>query len=881
MSDSAADKSKDGRAEPSSGHKDRVVKRNDLPMGAPPATALLEAARNSLLLNKLLGSLHYLHSQDFDMDHMTEERLERIAFLRDESLRYRRSQGKHRKDDEHQQVYATIFQIALEAQIEDAKDGVLMVERLKEDREKYTWERDEQDRIPPKRRECIQLMSDIGKRVATWQNYGIPFSPLAVDKCNFCTNVTLRALKDGVVCCTQHLPFPFRNTSTNAKMAPEMLCQFGIFLYKNLRFVPDGTKHTPKMITGTFDKLMRMPEDFKTGDPQALYISVHKMLPKLVASRIGLRPYVVPSNLRLAALPGVTAAAADDGGRTKLDNLTVKALLSTGAPETVAMVKCWLKECDENHPACSKALVVGSVSGKEPVLPTRVIDVGPPQSSANPRLILSKGRRARYCALSHCWGGAAILSTRRNNLAAMEAGISLDNFPATFVDAIKITRRLGIRYVWIDSLCIIQDDEEDWKSEAQKMGSVYQSAYLTIAASASPDASAHYIEPPRNEKLFKIRYGSEPKSPPPLSINGLFSRFIDAILLAYLPVFLSRFLLEVVARSLPQFVPLLTQDPKGDQCVITTQEPAKPEQDIEQAPLNHRGWVLQERLLSRRTLHFTRSQVYWECRQHAIAQDGTIFNPKSRFQFQFPLPGLIREMHTLRDAISDKTARRREFQTLWLSIAEFYTRCALTFDKDRLIALLGLVDKFSAFTTMTYVGGNWFLEDSDEIPVSLLWTSTKDARRPCPLRTASWSWASVEGEVDMTFHNRQYVIDAKLLKIEWPGRERKFPALRIRGQLLDVSVDLGADARQKARPISTAESGVIGNVNFDVKEEICQQLTCLFLMEDNAGYPIFLALVKTEEKHEKDGTAVYKRVGMGSMKRGYKKFGGRRMIVLV
>jgi hypothetical protein len=97
----------------------------------------------------------------------------------------------------------------------------------------------------------------------------------------------------------------------------------------------------------------------------------------------------------------------------------------------------------------------------------------------------------RYNALSHCWGsGQPIIRTVKDNIAELRKnGIALGDLPRTFQDAVEICRRLGVKYVWIDSLCIIQNDSQDWHNQAPRMASVYKNSFITIAASKAHDPS--------------------------------------------------------------------------------------------------------------------------------------------------------------------------------------------------------------------------------------------------------------------------------------------------------------------------------------------------------------------------------------------------------
>jgi hypothetical protein len=122
-------------------------------------------------------------------------------------------------------------------------------------------------------------------------------------------------------------------------------------------------------------------------------------------------------------------------------------------------------------------------------LPTRVVYVG--DGSREPYLYETSREDALYTALSHCWGGKKNihLTTKTADLEIRGESIPISTLPKTFADAVLLTRKLGIKYIWIDSLCIIQDDAEDWVRESARMAEVYQNAALTISADGAADGS--------------------------------------------------------------------------------------------------------------------------------------------------------------------------------------------------------------------------------------------------------------------------------------------------------------------------------------------------------------------------------------------------------
>jgi hypothetical protein len=145
--------------------------------------------------------------------------------------------------------------------------------------------------------------------------------------------------------------------------------------------------------------------------------------------------------------------------------------------------KC-LTQCLSSHARCRR-------SNGDTALPTRLLELGISKSNPSIRLRLSEGLPSdiQYATLSHCWGTIPMLKLARSNLASLQTAIALEDLCKTFQDALRLARRFGIKYLWIDSLCIIQDDEEDWSLEVGKMSIVYGQSILSIAATAATDGS--------------------------------------------------------------------------------------------------------------------------------------------------------------------------------------------------------------------------------------------------------------------------------------------------------------------------------------------------------------------------------------------------------
>ena len=146
----------------------------------------------------------------------------------------------------------------------------------------------------------------------------------------------------------------------------------------------------------------------------------------------------------------------------------------TLSTQNLELIANWLHGCDTGHLGCSVS--------ESDTLPTRVIDVGPLSARAPKPYLLCAGRiSGRFAALSHYWGTPSAsnptFKTEKHNYDERQALMILEGMPALFRDAIITTWKLGIQYLWIDSICIIQDSKEDWEAESAKMGSVYRNAY--------------------------------------------------------------------------------------------------------------------------------------------------------------------------------------------------------------------------------------------------------------------------------------------------------------------------------------------------------------------------------------------------------------------
>jgi len=350
-----------------------------------------------------------------------------------------------------------------------------------------------------------------------------------------------------------------------------------------------------------------------------------------------------------------------------------------GSHEGLNLVKRWLRGCLENHRECS-----GS-SMEERALPTRVIDVRVDGEVEAPCLVETNGVVGQYVTLSHRWAKPSeMVKLETANLEVFKKGLVLGDLPKVFQDAIYITRKLGLRYIWIDSICIIQDSLEDWEREAAKMSLVYSNSILTIAATGANDSS---------QGCFL------PRKPPA----------VEPVVLEY-PLHGTMEIGKLfIAPRLATF-----------------------DESISRAPLNRRGWVLQEFILSRRIVHYARDQMYWECQSISKAEDGASFVAFSRFK-------QLLSLHDRPDFSHTRLMHKR-----WYALVQDYKDRLLTKDTDMLPALAGLASEFGKLIQQKYLAGLWNVELTD----GLMWQA-KDSylTPPSTYRAPSWSWAALDGPI--------------------------------------------------------------------------------------------------------------------------------------
>jgi hypothetical protein len=319
-----------------------------------------------------------------------------------------------------------------------------------------------------------------------------------------------------------------------------------------------------------------------------------------------------------------------------------------------------------------------------PKLPARVLDVNKSESGSI-RLLETKGKVGYWACLSHCWGGEQPLTTTRDTIASHLDNIPWESLPKTFQDAVVVARAFEIQYLWIDSLCIIQHDYDDWQVESSHMAEIYHNAILTIAGSASSGP---------HQGLFRESH--------PAHIDSRFS-----------------------------------ETPGKKACEKVRYRKALVH-DVAELPLLSRGWVHQERLLSPRFLHFSKNELVWECMQHLACECGALNLADSSRKWLAPKD----RFHPYSLMLVDWMKRRGP--SVWHAVVSDYSRMALTNPEDIFPAVSGLAKSVLKTTKWQYVAGLW----RENMIMDLVWSTSNpySASRCVPWRAPTFSWASIVSE---------------------------------------------------------------------------------------------------------------------------------------
>jgi hypothetical protein len=384
-------------------------------------------------------------------------------------------------------------------------------------------------------------------------------------------------------------------------------------------------------------------------------------------------------------------------------------------------VSKWLKQClsDHQYDQCGSERLRGQF-----YVPDRLIKV-PAQEDDAVLLDLSRWNNRKlgtalptYAALSYCWGTAQGLTTTHATLHQRSIGIPWHSLPETSKDALVLCRALGIEYLWIDSLCIIQDDENDWLCQSGHMHKIYGHAIIVIAADAASDSNGGCFIRRSGTSVFKSNAPKGTTESPTVLVQ------------------------RRVSHNLRFYPPSILDGGRW--------------------PLSMRAWALQERLLATRIVHFTADEIMWEC-------SGGIF-------CECKLMDTVPQMSLRRSYASAVSAHSTDKRAAsWCEIVQTYTSKLLTRDTDRLPAILGLAKRLEDHNMGSYMAGIW----TEYLLKMVSWQSIgfgiMSHRRPSNYTAPTWSWASVVGPIawdiingavseKIQIDNSKYV--AKVIRVE-------------------------------------------------------------------------------------------------------------------
>ncbi|KAH9242161.1 hypothetical protein K456DRAFT_1857747 [Colletotrichum gloeosporioides 23] len=405
---------------------------------------------------------------------------------------------------------------------------------------------------------------------------------------------------------------------------------------------------------------------------------------------------------------------------------------STNDEATWRVVEDWISNCVENHPNCnSRSLPDGIVQQEFATessrdisethrreLPSRLLKLETVGQQRTFRLVTRQeiATRASYATLSHCWGTKPWdrnLILNQTNLATLSTSQPIANLPKTFREAFVVLERLQLEYLWIDRFCIFQDSEEDWLAEASEMHNVYANSIICISALGAEDDDGG---------LFFSR--------DPLAVR---------IPVVNIPIGESN-------KPVPH---------AGEMAMAYIRNT-----DSQSAVLSKRGWVLQERILAPRVLHFGKTQVLWECNTTVSSEAQPKFDKWKSVHVLLAHPD-IRPNYKRRTVW--KTTIGYEPPSFenpidcifieWYHILDYYNDCHLTKSDDKLVAISAIAKDMKKHLShlgesSVYLGGLW----RSRMPRNLLWQVSNPAKRPKGYRAPSWSWASVDNASLFTYH---------------------------------------------------------------------------------------------------------------------------------
>jgi len=292
--------------------------------------------------------------------------------------------------------------------------------------------------------------------------------------------------------------------------------------------------------------------------------------------------------------------------------------------------RAWFEKCQKEHVQCSLPPEVIQ-------LPTRVLDL----ADTHPRLLVSNGKLGSYAALSYTWGLQDNFTTKRENLKAFQNQLPSSQIPTTIRDAIQVAHNLGLRYLWVDALCIVQDDPLDWEREAGRMAQVYGNADLVIAACSASGSHQGFLHQIRRHPQGSV-----------FSYNE--------------------------------------RDPSNPYCIKYGMG-SQNQLSLDEGPLAKRAWAYQERVLARRYLCYSPEELSWHCNGIETCEC-SYDKPSSEHSLidsnRTAWMKLAKDNEANIACLTSEEKSTADIYETWMArIVPAYTKRALTKESDRLIAI--------------------------------------------------------------------------------------------------------------------------------------------------------------------------------------------------
>lgn len=365
--------------------------------------------------------------------------------------------------------------------------------------------------------------------------------------------------------------------------------------------------------------------------------------------------------------------------------------------EVFSVARKWLKSCRECHTLCRQG-----PENRSP--PSRLVEI----RRDGARLIETHGGRYEYCALSYCWGKTDFKGATQERMAEYLVALPVASIPSTITDAFEVAAALGFRHIWVDALCIIQDDEADWLVEARNMSSVYEGAALTLAASSA------------------------------LSCQG------------------SLFVTREHARY-----PLIPFEFAG-----VTLCPVKFADDfVYNRPWRRRAWTMQEESLARRVLYWDQLMLSWICREAQWYEWGREKRSEQSMMLKWSSkpPSIISFSNRLLLGCSGDDL----VYAHWRRACRDYWARSVTLSRDWPVAMLGMASiAQQMLPNDRLVWGMWerkLLEDMLWTWTKPVWDNTELSAIPRNAYAPTWSWFSRLGQGELLYPSESNLDDPMAL----------------------------------------------------------------------------------------------------------------------